>query len=271
LQGGHTQKALELFLKDQAHDIFPKGPDTLKWLTENVGNKAAKKLIGALARLACFNCERGLNKCENCNGTGHFDHEMVCESCLGLGSTSCDFCGGTGLTPIDFIPVGLRLGVFAIRLELPKKQIADLLRNPVVSSPAENPEGVFSSCADALLNLNRQISVLESATDVSADLIEVPGGFSKRMTRVTQKALRAAIDGEMRLAETVACMAGSCELQARNSEEGVETRKLARARKKFYSSLFSSKPPLAMTYLEHMSLREAAKKLSSNRAVSHGA
>jgi len=269
LHEGRSQEALELFLKDQACEIFPRGPDTLKWLTDNIGKKDSTRLIGALTRLACFNCERGLRKCENCNGAGHFDYDMVCETCLGLGSTSCDFCGGTGLASIDFIPIGLRLAVFAVRLENAEKQIEGLLKESKTSSPAQDPKAASSDCVDALFNLNRQISVLESAVGVNADLIEVPSGFSKRLSRITRKAVRVGRKGEKRLMQIIACMVVSCELQAKNTKESTETGKLARARKKYYSSLVNSKPPFAGTSLKHMSLTEAAKKLKSNRAMSH--
>jgi hypothetical protein len=265
LQAGHSHEALELFLKDQACEIFPKGHDTLKWLNDNIGKKASTRLIGAFACLACFNCERGLRECENCDGAGHFDHDMVCESCLGLRSTSCDFCGGTGLASIDFIPIGLRLAVFAVRLENAEKHIADLFKEPITSSSTQDPDGAFGNCVDVLFNLNRQISVLESAVGVSTDLIEVPDGLSKRVSRIKHKAVRVAINGEKGLAQTVARMVGACDLQARNAKEGTETGKLARARKKFYSSLLNSKPPFAGTYLEHISLNKAAKRLIANK------
>jgi hypothetical protein len=270
LREGRSQEALELFLKDQARDIFPKGPNTLKWLTDNIGKKASKRLMGALACLACFNCDRGFRKCESCNGAGHFDHEMICESCLGLGSISCDFCGGTGLASIDFIPIGLRLAVFAVRLEIAEKQIADLMKEPVTSSPTQDPEAVFSDCVDALLDLNRQISVLESAVGVTADLIKVPGSLSRRFSRITRKAVRAAVKGEKRLKQTVACMVAACELQVKNEKEGTEMGTLTRARKKYYSALLGSKPPFVGTHLEHISLNEAAEKLNLHGAMSHG-
>jgi hypothetical protein len=260
LERGHRHEALELFLKNQAHDVFPKGHDTLKWLTRHIGNKASARFVEALASLACFDCKKGLRPCENCDGAGHFDHEMVCESCLGLASVSCDFCGGTGLASIDFIPMGLRLAVFAVRLENAENHIAALLKKPIVSTPTENPAGAFGDCVDGLFNVNRHISVLESAVGVTHDMIEVPRSLSHRVSQITDKAVRTAIKGEKRLAETVAYMVGLCELQAKNEKEDRKTRQLAGARKKFYRFMLTSTPPFAGTYLEHIALNEAAKK-----------
>jgi len=267
LQRGNSHELLRLFAKDQACEIFPKGHDTLKWLTNNMGKKATSRFISALARLACFNCKGGFRKCENCDGAGHFDHEMVCESCLGLASVSCNFCGGTGLASVDFIPIGLRLAVFAVRLENAEKQIAALLKKPITSTIAEESARAFSDCVDAIFNLNKQISMLESAVGVAKDMIKFPRRLSHQVSKITGKAVQFAIKGQKRLSETIAYMIGVCELQAKKEVKGTKTYKLAVARKKFYSSMLNSTPCFADTYLEHASLNEAAKKLIVNKGA----
>jgi hypothetical protein len=60
-------------------------------------------------------------------------------------------------------------------------------------------------------------------------------------------------------------MVGVCELQAKNEIESTRMHKLAEARKKFYSSLLNSTPRFAGTYLEHLMLNEADKKLFTNK------
>jgi hypothetical protein len=264
LQRGNSHELLRLFPKDQACEIFPKGHNTLKWLTSNMGKKNTAQFISALASIACFNCKEGLWTCENCDGAGHFEHEMVCESCLGLALISCNYCGGTGLASIDFIPIGLRLAVFAIRLENAEKQIAALLKKPVTSVSAKEPDRAFSDCVTSLLSLNRQISVLDSAVGVAKDMIKVPRHLSHQVSKITSEAVRVAIKGQKRLSETVAYMIGVFEMQAKNGKKGTKMYKLTVARKQFYSSLLNSTPPFAGTYLEHTSLNEIAKKLISN-------
>lgn len=261
LQRGNSHELLRLFAKDQACEIFPKGHDTLKWLTNNMGKKTTAKFISVLASLPCFDCKGGFRTCENCDGAGHFDHEMVCESCLGLVSVTCNFCGGTGLASIDFIPIGLRLAVFAVRLENAEKQIAALLKRPISSAPAEESARAFSDCVDAIFNLNKQISVLESAVGVARDMIKFPRHLGHQVSKITGKAVQIAIKGQKRLSETVAYLISICELQAKKEAKGTKTYKLALARKKFYSFLLNSTPPFAGTYLEHISLNEAVKKL----------
>jgi hypothetical protein len=264
LQRGNSHELLRLFAKDQACEIFPKGYDTFKWLTRNLGKKNTAQFISALSSLACFNCKEGLQTCENCDGSGHFEHEMVCETCLGLASISCNFCGGTGLASIDYIPISLRLAVFAVRLENAEKQIAALLKKPVTSISAKEPTRAFSDCATSLLSLNRQISVLESAVSVAKDMIKVPRNLSHQFSKITRDAVQVAIKGQKRLSETVTYMIGIFEMQAKNGKKGTKMYKLTVARKQFYSSLLNSSPPFAGTYLEHISLNDAAKRLNSN-------
>jgi hypothetical protein len=264
LQRGNSHELLRLFAKDQACEIFPKGHNTLKWLTHNMGKENTAHFISALASIACFNCKEGLQTCENCDGAGHFEHEMVCESCLGLALISCNFCGGTGLASIDFIPIGLRLAVFAVRLENAEKQIATLLKKPVTSVSAKEPTEAISDCVTFLLSLNRQISVLESAVGVAKDMIKVPRHLSHQVSKITRDAVQVAIKGQKRLSETVAYMIGIFEMQAKNGKKGTKMYKLTVARKQFYSSLLNLSPPFAGTYLEHVSLNNAAKKLISN-------
>jgi hypothetical protein len=62
-------------------------------------------------------------------------------------------------------------------------------------------------------------------------------------------------------------MIGVFEMQTKNGVgvKGTKMYKLTVARKQFYSSLLNSTPTFAGTYLEHVSLKEAAKKLITNQ------
>jgi hypothetical protein len=265
LQGDHSHEVLGLFLKDQAQNVFPKDQHTLQWLTERIGRKATTRLVGVLADLPCFNCKDGSLGCDNCEDVGGFKIKLICESCLSLGRLPCDFCGGTGLASIDFLPVGLRLAVFAVRLENAEKQIEASLKGPIAQPSKEDAAGAFRDCIDLLFNLNRQISVLESSVGVTKDMIKVPQDLKRQISKITRKAVRTAIKGEKRLGEIVETIAIVCKMQSENEEKGSEMQKLAIARANFYSSLLSSKPWFAGTYLEHLFLNEAAKKLIVNK------
>jgi hypothetical protein len=277
LRQGHSDEIVQLFLKDQAHNLFPKGGDTLKWLTNKIGKKATTKTVVAFARLVCFNCKDGLRSCENCNATGHFDYEMVCESCLGLTKAPCDFCGGTGWVSIDCIPLGLRMAVFGVHIENAEKQIINMLEKelPYLSNEnvevifdkcvRENVEVIFDKCVRLLFQLNRQISVLESTVGVTQNMIEVPNNFKKQMSKITRKCVLIALKGEKRLGEIIKTMKETFKLQSEREEKGSKMQKFAAARTKFYTGLLDTRPPFAGTYLEHPFLNEAAKKLVPNK------
>jgi len=265
LQQGHSDEIVQLFLEDQARNLFPKGGDTLKWLTDNIGKKATTKLIMAFARLECFNCKNGLRQCENCDGTGQFDYEMVCESCLGLTKAPCDFCGGTGWASIDCIPLGLRLAVFGVRLENAEKQVESMLKERLPHLSEEKATAGFNKCVDSLFDLNRQISVLESTVGIARDMIEVPVNLKGQVSKITRKCVQVAIRGEKRLGEIIEAMVAACQLQGESEEKGSKMQKFATARTKFYSSLSSARPRFDGTYLEHPLLNEAAKRLIPNK------
>jgi len=265
LQQGHSDEIVQMFLESQARNLFPKGGDTLKWLTDNIGKKAVTKTVVAFASLACFDCKEGLRPCENCNGTGHFDYEMVCESCLGLASVPCDFCGSIGWASIDCIPVGLRLAVFGVRLESAEKQVESMFKKELLHLSEKNAVQVFKECVDLLFDLNKQISVLESTVGIARNMIEVPSNLKGQMSKITRKCVIIAVKGEKKLEEIIETMIAACKLQSESEEKNSKIQKFAAARTKFYSSLFNSRPRFSSTYLEHPLLNEAAKIVIPNK------
>jgi len=265
LQQGHNDEIVQRFLENQARNLFPKGGDTLKWLTDNIGKKGATKTVVAFAHLECFDCKEGLRPCENCNDAGHFSHEMVCESCLGLASVPCDFCGGTGWASIDCIPLGLRLAVFGVRLESAEKQVEGIFKKELPHLSEKNAVQVFKECVDLLFDLNRQISILESTVGIARNMIEVPSNLKGQMSKIARKCVIIAVKGEKKLGEIIETMIAACKLQSESDEKGSKMQKLAAARTKFYSSLFKSRPRFSCTYLEHPLLNEAAKIVIPNK------
>ncbi len=265
LQRGRSDEIVQLFLEDQARNLFPKGGDTLKWLAGNIGKRATTKVIVAFARLACFDCKQGLRPCENCNGAGHFDYEMVCEPCLGLTAVPCGFCGGSGWASIDCIPPGLRLAAFGVRLESSEKQIERMLKVRLPRLSEGNAGGVFKESVNLLLGLNRQISVLESTVGVTRDMIDIPVNLKRQVSEIGRKCALVAISGEKRLGEIIQTMIAACRLKGESEEKGSKMQKFAAARTEFYSSLFNAGPRFAGTYLEHPLLNEAARKLVVNK------
>lgn len=257
IQQGHSDEIVQLFLKDQARNLFPKVGDTLKRLTNKIGKKAVTKTVVAFARLACFDCKEGLRSFENCNGTGHFDYEMFCESSLGLTKAPCDFCGGTGWASIDCIPPGLRLSVFGIRIEGAEQQIIIMLEERLPQIPKEKATANFNKCVYSLFDLNRQISVLESTVGITRNLIEVPVNLKKQVSKISRKCVVIALSGEKGFGEIIETMFAAYKFQSESEEKGSKMQKLATAQTKFYNGLLNSNPPFAGTYLEHQFLNEA--------------
>jgi len=72
-----ADKAVRLFLQDQTRSPFPKSGNVSEWLTKNAGKNITKKLISACTHFFCLNCQKGVRRCKNCDGTGHFGYEMI--------------------------------------------------------------------------------------------------------------------------------------------------------------------------------------------------
>jgi len=260
---GDHEEVLRLFLKDQAQHIFPKGQHTLKWLTDRIGRRATSRLVGILSEAPCFNCRHGLLGCDNCENTGHLGYDFVCEWCLSLGRVPCGFCDCTGLASIDFIPLGLRLAVFAIRIKNAEKRLDGLLQIPTPS--AESAVAAFNKRAELLFALNREISVLQTTVGVAGDLVTVPRNLRGRVTRITNEAVRIAAKSTRRLSTTVETMLNACKLCAENAQRGSKAHKLAMARVKYFGALLDTDPPLKGTYFEHPLLTKAADRLTQKK------
>ena len=260
LRDGDPDEVLRLLTHEQAQGLFPKGEYTLKWLADKIGRGATASLVSILAGIPCFNCEHGLVGCDNCESAGDLGKELVCESCLGLSWQPCFFCGGAGLASVDFIPLGLRLAVFAARVKNAEKNIEDMFASPMPVPSDKAPAIAFSKCVDLLLSLNRLMAVLETTVGTSADMITVPPSLKGRITRMRNEAVRMASTGKARLREIIQTMIRACEMQSQEKKADSSMRKLAKARAQFYRSLLVAEPCFRGTYLEHRLFNEAVAR-----------
>jgi hypothetical protein len=177
-----------------AHD-----PDLLVWLRTAFGHGLAEKLTNILAAHPCFYCKHGSNVCAECAARGQLPSDLVCEACLSLGVDLCDFCNGSGLVTIRFVPAGLQPEVLRRRISLAEAMASTLLRRPV----RRGEDGHFSEARKAdvrlLLDLNRALGALEgvveelpnSAVDSAeaAALCERTRGPAQRLAAHLQEAL----------------------------------------------------------------------------------
>ena len=266
LERDDADKAVRLFLQDQTRNLFPKSGDVLEWLTKNAGKNTTKKLISACTHFSCLNCKKGMMRCKNCDGTGHFGYEMVCEPCLGFGSLSCDFCGGTGWAAIDFVPEGLRPVVFASRIKIAERRLTKLLKKQPPRPSQKEATRVFNECKHLLLNLNRQISVLETAVGITKEIANIPDKLEEQTYKLRTLSINAGLKGKRRLGKIVQSMTTGLKFYADNQRKDSKMYQLAKARASFYNSLLKSAPEFTGTYLEHPFLNEAAEKTIFKKA-----
>ncbi len=260
LERDDAAKAVRLFLQDQTRSLFPKSGDVLEWLTKNAGKNTTKRLISACTHFSCLNCKKGLRRCKNCDGTGHFGYEMICEKCLGFGAVSCDFCGGTGWAAIDFVPEGLGPVVFASHIKIAEKRLTKLLKKQPLRPSRKDAIRVFNECKHLLLNLNRQISVLETAVGITKEIANIPDNLEEQTYKLRTLSINAGLKDKRRLGKIVQSTTTGLKLYANNQRKDSKMYKLAKARASFYNSLLKSSPKFTGTYLEHPFLNEAAEK-----------
>ena len=213
LAQGNADAAIRLFIKDQTLTLLPKGADLVTWLIKTIGKQDTKTLIHAFAHAPCLNCKKGLQKCESCHGVGNFKHEVVCDSCFGIGSEICSFCGGTGWATIDFVPPGLRFMVFADRLKIAMAKVKALLDNPLLLPQSDAALGTLAEYAQLLVDLNRQIAVLEGVASAPMQIVKSAHVPMPRISEIIRKSVVVALKAKMRLLEIVKAMAEAAKME----------------------------------------------------------
>ena len=211
LEHGDAAAAIRLFIKEQTLVSFPKDADLSEWLFKTIGKENTKKLVTAFAHAPCLNCKKGLQPCEGCDGSGHFKHEMICEPCFGLGQTICNFCGGTGWATIDFVPAGLRFVVFVDRLKIAATKAKAILGEP-------KKEGASISLAEyvkLLVDLNRQISILEGVISVPMQIVQSAHVPMPHNSEIMRTSVSIAIKSQKKLTEIVRAMAVAAKTECR--------------------------------------------------------
>ena len=266
LKQGKGLEAMSLFAEGQMHHILSSTPNLPKHLVELMGKEMADKLIGVFVHSPCPFCKKGRVTCENCDGHGHINHEMVCADCLSLGLIKCDFCDGSGWSSIDSIPQGLRPLVLHQRTKVAKARIKRILSKPIPRPSQRKPVITLKKCAQLLMDLNRYIGVLENTVVTKDELTKSRFLSKNKANKIVFSSIQAAIAAEKRAREIVKHMAKIAQMQAKNPDQDSASQKLAAVRADFYESLLDSSNIFKGTNLEHPFLDEATKKLSSQRS-----
>jgi hypothetical protein len=265
LAQGNADAAVRIFLKDQVSFSFPKDTDMIKWLIENFGKDATKKVIKVFTHAHCLNCKKGLQKCEGCGGSGHFKHDIVCDSCFGLGSTICNFCGGTGWATIDFVPAGLRFAVFVDRLKTAAAKAREICNQPLALPQKAAVSGTLSEHAQLLVDLNRQIAILEGVVSAPMQIVRLAHVPMPKISEIARTSITIALKSKKRLLEIVGAMANAAQIESGNYNKESKEYQIAAKRGDFYRSRIASVPPLAGTFLEHPFFDAVVKKTASDK------
>jgi len=266
LKRGNGLEAMSLFAEGKAHHILPATPDLPLQLVELMGKEMADKLITVFVHSPCPFCKKGGATCENCDGHGHIDHEMVCTDCLGLGLIKCDFCDGSGWSTIDSIPSELRALVLYQRTKVAKIRIKKILVRPIPDIARYKPVIILKKCAQLLMDLNRYIGVLENTVTGKNELVKSRYWSPKKVKKIVATCIQVSVDAEKKAREIIKYMGQVAQRQTENPDEDSDTQKLAAVRTEFYESLLDSSNIFSGTNLEHPFLDKAIKKLSGRRA-----
>lgn len=159
LRRGRQQEAVRIVVDGVARRLLPSDSALPGMLSKQLGAPAFSKLVQGFATFPCFYCRRGLQECLACVGRGTSHGGWVCETCVGLGISRCDFCDGAGWVTYSIVPEGLRPHVIAERVSLARKGLKSLLAQ---SNPDERQGR--RAVARHLMELNRLCGVFENAS-----------------------------------------------------------------------------------------------------------
>jgi hypothetical protein len=266
LEHRDADAAVRLFIKEQTLALLPKDAELLEWLIKTIGKGDTEKLITAFAHAPCLNCKKGLQRCESCDGIGNFKNEMICELCFGFGLTACNFCGGTGWATIDFVPAGLRFVVFVDRLKIAATRAKALFSIPLPTPEKEIASETLAKYAQMLLDLNRQIAILEGVISVPMQIVKTTHVPMPPSTEIIRRSISVALKSKKRLAEIVRAMAVAAQMDAQNHDKESKAHQLSVKRADFYSSHIASVPPFSGSFLEHPLLNKVDTKLVSDKS-----
>jgi len=265
LNEGNSTEAVRLLNDGIAHGIAPDAPKLLDWLARNIGKEAAARLVTAFAAHPCLYCKKGLEHCEACDGHGRRNDGTLCERCLTIGLARCDFCDGAGFLQYIAIPAGLRMAVALERIRLAGGRLAALLKQPAPRADPDDPQGAMKEAARGLLELNRELGILENAYTAAREAARSRTGPKELPAKIVATAIRYAIAGFKRMHRLLECMALCAENELHATDLSASARELAKARSRFFRQLLKPGSAFAGTCLEHSLLQKAIRKASMKR------
>lgn len=248
LEKGDREEAVRQFLQGASHGLLRDDAPLTQWLTQVAGKERAARVIEALAVHPCFYCQHGYALCEVCGGSRRSTFGGVCDQCLGLGQSFCDFCNGSGWAAIDFVPVGLRRAVVLARVRLAIAKTRTLLDQPLPAADSQDLQQAGHASAALLAALNRSMGVLENALVALKESIPARLVTPETTAKVAEACARAAPLLDARMRQVLQVMARVANRQALNASTDA-AREDARRAGAFYEHL--AQHSFAQTKLEH--------------------
>jgi len=249
LSEGNGSEAVRFFRDAVSNKLIVEDEELLNWLRRSMGKVATEKFLTVFSRLPCFYCNRGVLRCEECDGRGHDEDGTLCSECLSLGIDRCGFCGGSGWFTINHVPRALQLQVILRRVLAAGKDADAVLADAVPVVSATQYDDAKKEAARALLQVNRLLGVLENMAEAARREETERAESAATAQKVVAACLALAQKLEERACELLTVLADASSREAA-SIEGEDKSRLAQRRAKFFSHLASSKS-FAGTLLRH--------------------
>jgi len=221
----------------------------------------AVEQLTAEAMRPCGYCRDGHERCGVCQGRGCSEDRDTCDHCLGLGSCTCGFCGGSGLVTCDAVAPELRVAVAIERIKEASRQLDAITRQPSTPSAGSGSQQSLDEVGRTLLALNRVAAMIEDSLHLlQAETQNRPGG-EQDLSRVIRFGLKRAAECILQMRAIINGMAVSARQLARQSKRRTKEREIAVKRAAFYASLLRRPELLTGTGFERVLLIAAIEKL----------
>jgi hypothetical protein len=256
LKRGRHAEATRHFKEAQACHVVPEDSQLEDWLGRHLGKRATAQLSKAFALTPCFYCKKGRESCHECTGRGHHAGTIICDTCLGIGITRCDFCDGSALVTINWVPSIFWIPVLTIRARSAAERLKVLLGQPMPEPSRRNREAALKKCSGALLVANSLIGILENTVTAARQVGERNPEPNDRLSKLVESCVRASVKADRFVRDMLQRMAAAARFSVEAAGPESEDGKLATNRAERYE-LLSVSEDYAGTFLEHPFLREA--------------
>jgi hypothetical protein len=256
LKRGRHAEATRHFKEAQACHVIPEDSQLNDWLNRNLGKRATVQLAKAFALTPCFNCKKGRESCQECSGRGHHAGTMICDACLGIGITRCDFCDGAAWVTINWVPSVFWAQVLTIRAKSAAERLKALFDQPMPEPSRRNWKSSLKKCSGALLAVNSLIGVLENTVTAARQVGERNPEPNDRLSKLVESCVRASVKADRFVRDMLQRMAAAARFSVEAAGPKSEDGKLATNRAERYE-LLSVSEDYEGTFLEHPFLRDA--------------